>query len=441
MKPINKLWQRLVSAPDVDSRLFWQWSEALLIPALALGIAKLVQPANPFFLQEGFHWPWLAPLLVALRYGTLAGMASGGVLILGWPVLGGAEKFPYVYFLGGFILTMLAGEYGSQWRTRIRRVNELNFYLEERIAQLARHHHLLRLSHERLEQSLISKPITLRDALAQLSTLLKNNKEHAHLPVAQPFLTFLAQICQFEEAVIFECRDGKLLASPVAKVGKADGYSIEDPLIVYALKRRRLCHVRQDWGDNHESKLLLALPLTTSTGEVRGLLAVRQMPFFAFNDDSLQMLGALGIYYVERIVVRDVAEPILEIMPDCPPDFAYETFKLQRVQRETGITSVIVVLVFKPGNQQQEMFDLVRKQQRSQDMIWTIQQGRTRILATLMPLNSLAAVEGYLARIENLLNSRHELDFDGAGIKYFQVDLANPGGLLLLQDVLRRHRD
>ncbi len=441
VKPISKLWQRLTSVPDVNSRPLWQWVEVLLIPVLALGISSLFQRDNPFFLQHGFPWPWLAPLLVALRYGTLAGMVSGGVLLAAWPVAGGAIKFPHAYYLGGFILTMLAGEYGSQWCVRIRRVNELNYYLEERIEQLARHHHLLRLSHERLEQSLISRPITLRDALAQLSAVLNSNKEHTHLPVAQPFLTFLAQICQFEQAAIFECHKGKLASHPVATVGKADGYSIDDSLITFALKRRLLCHVQQGSVDSHDSNLLLALPLTTSAGEVRGVLAVRQMPFFAFNNDALQMLAALSIYYVERIVVREIAEPILEIMPDCPPDFAYETFKLQRVQRETGITSAIVVLVFKPGRQQQEMFELVRKQQRSQDMVWLIQQGNTRILATLMPLNSLAAVEGYLVRIENLLHSRYELDFELAGIKYFQVDLAHPGGLLLLQDVLRRHRD
>lgn len=427
--------------PVDPGRTYWQWIEAVLIPALALALAALFQPENPFFLSHGFHWPWLAALLVALRYGTFTGLISAGVLLIAWPLLGNTASFPYTYFLGGFILTMIAGEYGSQWRTRIRRVSELNHYLEERIEQLARRHHLLRLSHERLETNLISRPVTLRDALAQLTALLKERKDNTPLPVAQPFLTFLAQVCQFEQAAIFELAEGKLRSEPVAVIGNSNDYPLEDPLIAYAIKRKLLCHVQSLDAENRDSHLLLALPLVTSTGQIRGVLAVRQMPFFAFTEDALQMLAALGIYYVERIVVQEVAEPILEIMPDCPPDFAYETFKLQRVQRETGITSAIVVLVFRAGAHQQKAYDLVQKQQRSQDMVWHLQLDSKRVLVTLMPLSPPSAVEGYLSRIENLLQSRLGLDLERAGIESFQVDIAQPAGLLLLQDVLRRNRD
>lgn len=441
MNHAKTLLKRLNASVTDQDYPHWQWLEAGLIPVLTLALAFLFQAENPFFLRHGFPWPWLAPVLVSLRYGALPGIASGGVLLLAWPVLGGMESFPSSYFLGGFILTMIAGEYGSLWRTRIRRIKELNHYLEGCIEQLARRHHLLRLSHERLEQSLISRPITLRDALAQLTRLLREHTESVPLPAAQPFLAFLAQICQFEQAAIFEFSVGRLGDKPVAVAGSADDYNINDPLIVYALKRKLLCHVQNTDIDKRTSSLLLALPLITSTGEVRGVLAVRQMPFFAFTEDALQMLAALAIYYVERIVVREVAAPILELMPDCPADLAYETFKLQRVQRETGITSAIVVLVFKPGENQQKIFELVRKQQRSQDMVWLLETGSSRIMATLMPLSPLNAVDGYLARIDNLLQSRFALDMDRAGIEFFKVDLAQPAGLLLLQDVLRRNRD
>lgn len=440
MKPLGKFWQHIAVIPQATEQTGWQWAETIAIPGLALGIAWLIQPENPFFLQHGFHWPWIAPLLIALRYGTFPGLVAGGVLLAAWPLQNSQLPFPYAYFLGGFILTMIAGEFGGQWRTRIRRLNELNYYLEERIEQLARRHHLLRLSHERLEQNLISRPITLRDALSQLSALLQASTEHRPLPAAQAFLTFLSQACQFEQAAIFECVEKKLAPIPLATTGTPDGYRTDDPLISFAMKRKQLSHIQHE-GIHDGSELMLALPLTTSTGEIRGMLVVRQMPFFAFTDDTLQMLSALGIYYVERIVVKEVAEPILDVMPDCPPEFAYEVFKLQRVQRETGITSAIVVLVFKPGSRQQEIFKLISRQQRSQDMAWTIQQGHTYILATLMPLSTLTAVEGYLARIEGLLQTRFGMDLNHAGIAYSQVDLARPGGLLLLQDILRRHRD
>lgn len=441
MKSPNNFLGGFSALPDLGARPAWQWVEAVAIPIAALWLAWLINPADPFCLNRDFPWPWLAPLLVALRYGVLPGLLSGGILLAAWLQLAGKMTFPPSYFLGGFILAMIAGEYGSLWRTRIRRVEELNYYLDDRLEQLSRHHLLLRLSHERLEQGLISRPVTLRDALAHLSALMKQSSTDAKLPAAQPLLEFLAQICQLEQAAILACENGQINPEPLAQIGKKERYPADDPLIVYAQERKQLCHIQTESMDRGDSQLLLALPLVTSTGELRGILAVRQMPFFALTDDTLQMLAALGAYYVEQMVVEAVAAPVLKVMPSCPPEFAYETFKLQRLQHETGISSAIIVLIFKPGRSQHDLLNLVRQQQRSQDMTWEIQQGDNHILATLMPLCNIAAVEGYLARIDTILRARTGQDMAQAGIMHNQVDLARPGGLLLLEDLLRRHRD
>lgn len=418
----------------------WVWAESLLIPALALALSWLIQPQDPYGFARSFPWIWLAPLLIALRYGVLPGASSCAVLLLAWPLLGGGQAFPSAYFLGGGILTLIAGEYSGLWRTRMRRLEELNGYLDERIEQLSRRHHLLRLSHERLEQNLISKPVTLRDALAQLATLLKTDTGPGNLPAAQACLDFLAQIGQFESAAIFEYSGQALNPQAVAQLGWNAGDYHRDPLLVHACKLRRLCHVQTESLQDANTAFLLALPLVSGAGQLRGVLAVRQMPFFALNDDTLQMLAALGAYYAEQITVHEIAAPILEIMPDCPPDFAYETFKLQRVQRETGLSSAIVILTLRSGPLQNDLFNVIQKAQRSQDMIWPIQLGGHRILVTLMPLCSLSAVEGYLVRIEQLLSERFACDFHKARIETAQVDLGQPGGLLILQDLLRRNR-
>ncbi|MDR3410685.1 MAG: PelD GGDEF domain-containing protein [Formivibrio sp.] len=441
MKSPNNYLEGVSALPDLRSRPVWQWVEAVIIPAGALWVAWLIKPNDPFCLTQDFSWPWLAPLLVALRYGVLPGLLSGGILLAAWLQLVGATAFPPTYFLGGFILVMVSGEYGSLWRTRIRRVEELNYYLDDRLEQLARHHLLLRLSHERLEQGLISRPVTLRDALAHLSTLLKQSTNGTTLPAAQPFLEFLAQICQLEQATILEFKNGQVDSKPIAQIGKEGGYAVDDPLIIYAMEHKLLCHIQSEFLESGESNLLLALPLITSTGDIRAILTVRQMPFFALNDDTMQMLAALGAYYVEQIVVEEVAAPVLNAMPECPPEFAYEAFKLQRLQRETGITSAIVILTFKPSSLQHELLDLVQRQQRSQDMAWEIQQGSNHILVTLMPLCNLAAVKGYLARIDTILHARFGQDMEQANIEHSQIDLTSSGGLLSLKDILGRHRD
>ena len=54
-------------------------AETLLLPLLAIGLGLLWAPQDPLQVQAGFPWPWLAPVVLALRYGPMAGL-GGAVL-------------------------------------------------------------------------------------------------------------------------------------------------------------------------------------------------------------------------------------------------------------------------------------------------------------------------------------------------------------------------
>ncbi|WP_051711264.1 PelD GGDEF domain-containing protein [Andreprevotia chitinilytica] len=422
-------------------RTSWQWCEAILLSTVGLGIGRLLSPQDVYGIHAGFPWQWLGPLLVALRYGVLPGLLSALVLLAGWPWFGDGAV-PAAYFIGGLMLVMIGGEFSGIWNTRIRRVQELNQYLDERMDQLARRYHLLRLSHERLEQNLISRPLTLRDALAQLRTMLIDLPPSQGLSGAQPFIEFLTQFCQLESAQLFEVTDGKTVGEPVARIGPPESDSNrDDPLLRFAMQRRELSHVQTEGIDEGGSALLVAVPLITSLGRIRGILAVKRMPFFALNDDTLQMLSVLCAYYIEQLVVRDTAAPLLDVMPDCPVEFAYELFKLQRVQRETGLSSMIVVQIFHPSRWQRDVFDTVSNTQRGLDQIWRITTAANKLIVTLMPLATEVSVQGYTARIEHLIQEKHGIGPAEARYECRTVDLARPGGWLLLQDVLSASRN
>lgn len=88
--------------------------ETLLLPLLALLVGMWANPPTPVG-GGGVSWAWLAPVVVALRYGPVAGLSASGVLLLAW--LGVNQRdlslFPEQYFLGGLILVMVVGEISS----------------------------------------------------------------------------------------------------------------------------------------------------------------------------------------------------------------------------------------------------------------------------------------------------------------------------------------
>lgn len=410
---------------------WWVWLETVGVTLLALALTYWFDPADPLLLDARFPWIWFAPVLLALRYGVPSGILSVVLLALAWffLVYAGSDgtPFPKVNFLGGVLLAMICGEYSSLWRVRVRRVNELNVYIDERLERLTRQHYLLRLSHERLEQNLISRPITLRDALARLKALIVEHGNQPGLAGAEDFLVFLAQYCQITSAGLFLVdADERVQVKATGAIGACGDLVLDDPLVKYCLEKESLCHVQTDKiTDETYSRYLVVAPVRTSHGHTIGMLAIEEMPFFALNRETLQTLSVLIAYYADGSAMADVAYRVREVLPDCPEDFAAEAHKLHAIQQYTGIASSVVALVFGPTARRGDLYAAIRRQKRGLDMIWEAQHDNRMALLTLMPLASDAAVDGYVARIENWLKTQHGLTMEEAQMVVHTTSLSD----------------
>ncbi len=405
--------------------------EILLLPLAAVIIGSAVNPEDPLLTTASFPWTWFAPIILALRYGPLAGLGGAGILLAAWLVLnvGHYEDFPKLHFLGGLILVMLVGEFSSLWLARTRRAETMQIYLDQRLEHLTHQHYLLRLSHDRLEQDLISRPMSMRDALR----LLQGQSGEPAASSAQALLRLLAQYCQLESAAFHRLTGGLPDHIPVACIGTADNLRTGDPLVAQALEMQRLCHVAQASEEMQQrTRYLIAAPAIDLNGEVLGLLTVEEMPFFALQDETLQTINLLLSYYADGLTAQALAEPILADFPDCPPPFAFEMQRLWHLRQTTRITSVIVALEFRQRAVEADLPLQIMRLRRGLDEYWLLAQEHGLTLATLMPLGDHAAAEGYIARLEQwaVQKGGHTLDELGVFPHVLLLDNTPPNELL-----------
>ena len=403
--------------------------ESLMLPLLGVALGIWLNPLDPLWTRSAFPWAWFAPIILALRYGPFPGLAAAGVLLLAWLAfnLSGwlPGDFPKINFMGGLIFVMLCGEFSSLWLARTRRAEGVQLYLDQRLEYLTHQYYLLRLSHDRLEQDLIGRPMAMRDALATLQDMIKGHGDAAgtqarQLPGADGLLRLFAQYCQIESVVLHGVRAGIVDAHPTASLGltaDAPPFNANDPLIRHALETGHLSHVAPSLarGENR-SRYLIAAPLTTFGGEQIGVLAVERVPFFALHEEMLQTLNLLLGYYTDGLVTQQLAAQITEALPACPVDFAAELQRLWRVRQESGVRSVIVALEFQPRVQLEDMVLQIRRQRRSLDVNWLLEASGSKILVNLMPLASTAAAEGYITRIEDWVQRQGKQTLPEAGI-------------------------
>lgn len=415
----------------------WAFIEVVIL-TLALALAAVLMfPDDPFLLSQPFPWLWLGPLLLALRYGTMAAFTSTLLLMAAWQgvnLLGhGTSAFPSSFFLGGLLLTLVAGEFADLWSSRLRRADEARGYFSERLEALTRNHYLLRLSHERLEQQQLLRPLTLQDALQNLRALMAQAPAAEALPQAQEVLRLMGQACQLEAASLHGVdAQQRPRPEPLACLGEGGSLQLHDPLVQCALERNALCHVQTEGSGAGGSRYLVVAPLSDSSGRLAGLLAVERLPFLSLNQETLCFLAVLGGYYADSLRLAPAARQLQARLPQCPQDFAGELLRLHRIQQDTGLVSCLLAVVVEAQGQQDDIARRLQQQARALDVLWSVRQGERCFVFILMPLQGEAALTGCAHRLERWLKESYGCrDLAAAGVTLHSGRLDEPPEALL----------
>jgi hypothetical protein len=403
------------------------WFETFLITAGTLALAQWISPGNPLGVGTQFPWVWLGPVLVALRYGVAPGVASVAGLLAAWLLLRQlnlleSQEFPKLALLGGFLTTLLSAEFSSAWQNRLRYLEQINEYGEERLKELTRKYFLLHLSHDRLYENLISKPATLSDSLLRLRKLMADESRPgiaatAALPGLQAMLSLLTQTCQLTSAAVYRVEDERVLPAVLAQVGNISPLKADDPLIVHAFEHDCAAHINlKELEGANPSAYLVAIPLRRLSGEWVAMLLVERMPFMAFVHENLQILLALVSYYADGLVAARDSLEVHKVYPDCPLDFIDVLARLTRMRNIVTIDSALVLMRFPATDTGRDVMAEIRRTQRTLDIEWCYERDDQLYRLVLMPLTGSSAVRGFFARMQTQIHGRLGKSMEELGV-------------------------
>ncbi|MGB7304427.1 MAG: PelD GGDEF domain-containing protein [Burkholderiaceae bacterium] len=435
--PIVRDWERPIELLRIVA-------ENLILITAALIFSRWLSPQDPFGINSQFPWIWIVPVLLALRYGTIDGVLGAGVMLAAWllpapwGMTGGPNEptFPQEYFLGGLVLVLVAGQFADVWNGRLSRIRAANAYLDERLVSLTRTHYLIRLSHQRLEQELLVRPVMLSDLLTELRPITP--EDTGKLTNADNLMRMLAGSCELENAGLYRITNGVVDASPVSVVGEAFDLNDNDPLVTMALEQKQCVHVRAAEATLYHSSYLVCAPVRASSGDMLGVLVVRTMPFFSLNEENLQFITVLLGYYADGLAKSRAIHPIHTLRPNTPPEFALELVRMKRLYDTAAIDSSIVGFSFPIANNGQMYFDFVRRIKRATDIAWELETTKRHVLVVMMPMAGPAAVEGMLARIDGAIREQFEISLAEAKIGVHTAGMSAAECEWTLDDMLNR---
>lgn len=409
-----------------------QWIEVFLIPLLAIGIPWWAYPQDPLLSTANFPWLWFAPVLVALRYGVLPGLLASVVVVLDGLVVEYLglllADFSPTQFFGGGLLVLLCGEFSDVWRDRNQRMDETNLYVTERLSRLTKRHLLLNLSHDRLEQEMLARPGSLRDALARLRAIgIAGGQSGSPLPGADALLQLLSQYVNIESAALYVLHphvSGPTLGPEQARLGEPEALASDDELLTMALAGGQLAHIAsKEVSLMRKTNQLVVAPLIAGVDTLIGVLVVTRMPFFSLNVENLQMMAVILAYYADNIHNAPGVGRLKERLPIMPALYAEELIRMLYMQDKVGISSYIVVMSFEGDRHDEIAADFLRVK-RGLDLYWQTQVNGKPVIAILMPFASPAAAEGFLERIEVWLTTRFNGTYDSLNIHFKMINFA-----------------
>lgn len=375
------------------------WVEAIALPAVALVVSSIFDQENPLLINQPFPWLWIAPVLIALRYGILPGLLSIGVLMssLLWSPQSFNSWAPAI--LGGGILTVVCGEFARMWHSKNEQEIIKNELFEARIEHITNNLYISQISHSRLEQNLIYKPISLRSSLQELKQSIKEENGVLSGELARRTLYLINQNCGVYCAAIYKL-DSQNNPIIVATLGDFGELNELDQVYLDTIESRKN-HCINNINNFSSKSYISAYIIPDNYSESSYILIVSEVSFFSIDKQNFQVIAVIFQYVIRQITSIKKTHNIFNRWPDCPLLFAHEFMICAELKLKYDVDSALIIYEIKESAET-IIAELV-KACRGLDTIWIHSiENKTQVIF-LLPFSGSTAIQGHKNRIEQLI--------------------------------------
>ena len=182
----------------------------------------------------------------------------------------------------------------------------------------------------------------------------------------------------------------------------------QDLLMRMCLQRGELVSIREqllERGEHRQhSQYQLCVPLIDTEGRILAVLAVEQMPFFAFNDRVFGLLAILA-GHIADLILND--PKTLQLQDLDSQEFSKNLKRSLIDAQRHGLDASLFALEVTDSSHSDELLRLIEGSRRGLDLqLKVINQRANTCVLVLLPLTSSEGAQGYLFRLSTLLSER-----------------------------------
>ncbi len=381
------------------------WIDSFVLTLILPLIGYVINSDDPFYLTYKFPWIIFAPMLIGLRYGFLFGFGNA-CLLAGILALGASFDFKWIPFfpvetiIGMLLITLVSTEFYDLWQQRLRPLQFKYRHLKLRMEKFSHSYHILKVSHAKLENQLTLYAKSIRTSLLELEKrmpVLEEYKGDSLCGIGKPILDIFSEYCQIQTASLFSVSENNELGSnPIASLGYPSVLSPNNQLVREAVKSGSVTSFRQI-DKSFEQEALLAIPLVDVYQKIWGIVIVYEIPMFAMQDNTLELLSLLGGHFGDLIQRRAEASLLTK---NSWGELEYELLRIFKDVQKSKTEAAAVVIISPDLKTYQSLISKFRSELRELDKVLTINDGfLNHVIINLLPLTDEEGLNNFISRL------------------------------------------
>jgi hypothetical protein len=345
---------------------------------------------------------------------------SSGILAMG--LVGIVLKFFYVEFLyevfvSHFILVLIFGEFYYYWNRTIDSHSVENIFVNKKLSELGKVFYTLKISHDQIEKSYVTKPMSLRNSIAVIKqNLASENPEQGY----QDFLSLIRKTVSIDEAYIVSVEeDGSI--QTLAHTNEKSLFNSKDLMVQKAIEKQMPIYVSSN-KLNDISEYLAVIP-AISNKELKGLFIIKKMPFLSFNKDSFITISILVSYFFDELHKVNTLKTMDNLYGNFQENFRFELHRLDKLYQQYQIDSTILVLKSYDKLQTHVLKESLEENLRTLEVYSLIEGDDFDAIAILFPLVDKASVKGFTKRLIDIYKENELLEYSNFSMSEIELVL------------------
>jgi hypothetical protein len=414
------------------------WLETIAVAAIAIFIWFLSENKtadDPT--QSIFLWSILGPIIVAMRYGFAKGFACALLTVVGCLGITQISVNPLHFSIsdaiGMCLCAMVAGEFHDLWYKTNQNYRKNHDYMAKKLNSFTQNYHLLKVSHDQLEQKTASETVNLRSTMQALQMIAAKHKDHELSYLAAPFLDIFSEIGGIEVAGIYQIKNDIMHNKAESTLGDKHSFDPLDPMLQDMLSTKRLLSVAKFTSQQqHQSRYQLCIPFEDTSGELQAAILVEKTKFFMLTKLNVALMSVLANYAADLISSKAIT-PCLE--PSQGQLFMQYLMRARDNREQFGTDSSVVICIDRTGKHKTAL-DHAVNYRRGADIYWNCwhknsSAGSIPAMAVLLPLTELLDGQQYVLRLQEILSTE-------IGQQYKDIEIIGPLSLNTHQGAIER---